>query len=237
MRAFLFGMKKIAIIKAGKTFEELRQIAGDFEDWIIRKSGFRKHHFEILPVSRIHEWPHPNQFRALIISGSHANVTENLLWMLKIKIYLQKARSFGLPILGICFGHQILAAAFGGRVNDNPNGDEFGSVRLHLTEEGKINFLFNELPFEFPIFMSHSQSVLCLPPKAQNLATTDIEAHGAFFLEPSVWGVQFHPEFDRNIMAWYLKRQYHIPESQIENYLHSNQNSPNIIKRFLELTI
>ena len=228
-------MGKVAIVKAGATMEKLRRSEGDFDEWIMHKSGFAKDAFMVLDVHKTGEWPKPDQFKAVIITGSHANVTENSPWQSLVVDYLQKVRNFKIPILGICFGHHLLAVAFGGQVAENPKGKEFGVVSFRLSGDGQRNPLFVKFSNKFPVFMSHAQTIIRLPQKAKNLGTTSLDKYGAFFLEPSVWGVQFHPEFNREIMTVYLEEYFNVRKAEIENYLHEAENAPNIIKRFLEL--
>ncbi len=236
MRAFLLmPEKKIAILKTGSTAEGLRRTKGDFEHWVQRALGQPDSKIVVLNTMHISSWPEPNTFRALILTGSHANVTENLSWMLSLKEYVVRGYAQSVPMLGICFGHQLLASAFGGKVGANPNGKEYGAVTFRLSREGKANPLFAGLPESFPVFMSHEQSALQLPAGAQCLGQTSKESHGAFFLQPNVWGLQFHPEFDPQIMRWYLENHFHIPAAEISRYLKDGENMPPILKRFLEI--
>ena len=227
--------KKIAILKTGNTAEALRHTKGDFEHWVQRALGLPDSKIVVLKTEHIPFWPEPEIFRALILTGSHANVTENLPWMPSLKEYVVRGYAQSVPMLGICFGHQLLGSALGGKVGTNPNGKEYGTVTFRLSREGKTNLLFAGLPESFPVFMSHEQSVLQLPAGAQCLGQTSKEPHGAFFLEPNVWGLQFHPEFDPQIMRWYLENHFHVPVGEIPTYLRDGENMPPILKRFLEI--
>ena len=228
-------MKKIAIIKTGSTEEALRQQHGDFEFWIAKKTGLPESIFSILDVLNMDSWPSAESFKSIIITGSHTNVTDRPDWLPELEDCVRKAHDHSVPILGICFGHQLLAHAFGGEVSDNPQGPEFGSVPIALNTNARLNPLFQELPTVFSAFMSHRQSVVRLPEGAVRLAVSPKDQNAAFYLEPNLWGVQFHPEFDSTIMAWYLKNHFHIPDSELARYLPSDQFSPNIIGRFIEI--
>ncbi len=228
-------MKKIAIIKTGSTDEALRQQYGDFEFWIAKKTGLPESIFSILDVLNMDGWPSAESFKSIIITGSHTNVTDRPDWLPELEDYVRKAHDHSVPILGICFGHQLLANAFGGEVSDNTQGPEFGSVPIELNTNARLTPLFQELPTVFSAFMSHRQSVVRLPEGAVGLAVSPKDQNAAFYLEPNLWGVQFHPEFDSTIMAWYLKNHFHIPDSELTRYLPSDQFSPNIIVRFIEI--
>ncbi len=202
----LFFMKPILIIKAGTTFDLLRKTDGDFDDWIIAASGKSRQEFIVTPVYDNILLPQPDYISGVIISGSHANVTEKLPWMERILHWFNSAAKRNVPMLGICFGHQLLARAFGGKVGFNPGGLEIGTSEIQLMVTAKTDLLFNNLPSHFPAFTSHEQTVLKLPVEAENLAFSSKDKHQAFRLYENIWGVQFHPEFNCRISTAYITR-------------------------------
>jgi GMP synthase (glutamine-hydrolysing) len=116
---------------------------------------------------------------------------------------LAEATRSGIPVLGICFGHQMLAQALGGRVEKNPRGREIGTVELRLSEPDPLlgdagHWLVNS---------SHVDSVIELPQGASLLGSTERDPHSVIRFAPSAWGVQFHPEFDAAIVACYLRER------------------------------
>ncbi len=228
-------MKPIAIIKAGTTDAHLREAYGDFEDWTARSTGLPGHAFTILNVQNIDKWQNTFSYSAIIVTGSHSDVTERLDWMPRLESFVRAAQQQGIPLLGICFGHQLLANAFGGRVENNPLGAEYGAVTVELTENGQNNALFKDVPQTFRAFMSHRQTVVRLPENAVRLAVSPRDKNAAFFLPPSVWGVQFHPEFDRRIMKHYLKNHYHISETDSSSYLSDTASATKIMHNFVSL--
>lgn len=199
-------MKPILIIKAGTTFDSLKKTAGDFDDWIISASGKSRKDFIVTPVYDDILLPQPDYISGVIISGAHANVTEKQPWMERILHWFHSAAKRGIPMLGICFGHQLLARTFGGKVGFNPAGMEIGTSEIQLMAAAKTDALFKHLPARFPAFTSHEQTVLKLPAEAENLAFSDKEKHHAFCLKERIWGVQFHPEFNCRISTAYITR-------------------------------
>ncbi|RLE64537.1 MAG: GMP synthase (glutamine-hydrolyzing), partial [Thermoprotei archaeon] len=96
-----------------------------------------------------------------------------------------------VPILGICYGHQLLALLLGGVVKKGGKG-EYGRTRLTVI---KGNELFSETPREQVVWMSHRDYVETPPPGAEILASTENSPVAAFKLgDKPVYGVQFHPE-------------------------------------------
>ncbi len=226
-------MKRFLILKTGSTFNQLKQQQGDFENWIVAHSSFPVHDFTVLDVT--HEnfsVSSLNGFKAVIITGSHANVSEHPPWLKKAQQVVAQLRDLQIPMLGICFGHQLIAQTFGGQVDDNPLGEEFGAVEIELLPIAQQNLLFLNLPVKFEAYMSHRQTIIKLPPRAIRLARSTKERTAAFYLEPNIWGVQFHPEFDSIIMEYYLKKYYGIKNEMVTRYLTDSTEAHSIISRF-----
>ena len=118
-----------------------------------------------------------------------------------------------LPVLGICYGHQLLAHALGGEVGANPNGREMGTVEVRHDAAAIADDPVLTGAVE-PAHMSHVESVLRQPSDAQVLGTTDLEAHAALRFGPRQWGVQYHPEFDRDIMQGYIEARRAVLTSE-----------------------
>jgi GMP synthase (glutamine-hydrolysing) len=99
----------------------------------------------------------------------------------------------------------LLAYALGGQVGDNPNGLEFGTIDVHLTKSAQSDRLLAGLRSPLKAQLCHAQSVLQLPDGARRLASSSKDANQAFVIGPCAWGVQFHPEFDAEVVAEYIK--------------------------------
>jgi len=196
-------MKPLLIIKAGEKLPSLAAYPGDFEHWMVRDQRAGNLVTLLVDVRR-DVLPPAGEVAGVIAMGSNAMVTDGLDWARDTARWLSEAAGMGIPVLGICFGHQLLAHALGGRVDNNPNGVEVGTVWARLTPDASGDRIFGHLPRELPVNASHRQAVLELPPGALRLATTDKDANHAFRYGDSVWGVQFHPEFDREIVNAYV---------------------------------
>jgi GMP synthase (glutamine-hydrolysing) len=134
-------------------------------------------------------------------------VTDNLDWSLAIEAWIRSMVTAAVPLLGVCYGHQLLGRAMGGRVGDHPQGKEVGTFDIRLRPEARKDPIFSALPAQFAVHTTHSQSVLALPPGAVLLAENDFEPHHAFRLGSCTWGVQFHPEYDSRVMRDYILAQ------------------------------
>lgn len=196
--------KPVLIVAAGKTFASIREVQGDFDDWIAAGLG------DAVPQRRIDAQqetallPDPLELSAVVVSGSHAMVSHREPWSERLALWMRRCVEAQVPVLGICYGHQLLAHAFGGRVDDLPSGPEVGTHAVQLTPEAGRDALFSGLPGQFPAQLVHYQSVLRLPQDAVLLAHSAMEPHQAFRIGGCGWGVQFHPEFSARAMQNYM---------------------------------
>lgn len=193
----------VAILKTGDKLPALSHVPGDFEDWIGARMGLRPAQTRVIAVHRGMPLPNLTDVRAVVITGSAAMVTDHSDWIEQSAQWLGYAVALGLPVLGICFGHQLLAYALGGEVGDNSNGVEVGTVAVQLQSAAQTDTLFSGLPETVHVHASHGQSVWKLPPAAYLLASSDRDPHHAFRVGPVAWGVQFHPEFSGAVTAAY----------------------------------
>jgi len=200
-------IKKLHIIKAGSTFDHTASRYGDFDEMTLRGLAAERNHTCVVNADQGGKLPSPDSCSGAIITGAHCMVTDNLPWSLAIEAWIQTIVAAEVPLLGICYGHQLLCRAMGGQVGYHPQGREVGTFDVRLHPECREDHLFSGLPTQFPVHTTHSQSVLVLPPGAVLLAENDFEPHHAFRLGPCAWGVQFHPEYDSRIMRDYLLAQ------------------------------
>ncbi|AHF04340.1 glutamine amidotransferase [Marichromatium purpuratum 984] len=195
------------IIKVGGSFGALTACRGDFEDWIRAGLGADGRRWQVIDASAGEALPDGAELAGVVITGSHAMVTEAAPWSLSVEQWLAGLLARRVPVLGICYGHQLLARACGGEVGFNPRGLELGCVEIRLTAVARDDPLFGGLPGRFVAPLTHAQSVLRPPPEAQVLAANDHDPHQALRLGETAWGVQFHPEFDREVTQVYVDRQ------------------------------
>ena len=107
-------------------------------------------------------------------------------------------------MLGICYGHQLLAHALGGEVGRNPRGREIGTVVVRRLAPAQHDPLLGVWSEAEPAHVTHLESVLALPAGAVRLAESDLDPVQAFTVGERAWGVQFHPEFDAETVRAYL---------------------------------
>jgi GMP synthase (glutamine-hydrolysing) len=203
-------MLPLFVLKTGNALRRTRERRGDFHDWIARAAEIE---LAELRVANVHEGdplPEPASISGVIVTGSPAMVTAREPWSEQSTRWLARAVGAGTPVFGICYGHQILAEALGGRVGINPRGREMGTTDVRVLSEASADPLFGSVPARFAVHTTHVESVLELPPGARRLAENDADPHHAFAFGDSAWGVQFHPEFDADVMDGYLDERSQV---------------------------
>ena len=150
----------------------------------VREAGV---YCEILPCYTPIEKILARQPRGLILSGSPASVYQEGAPRPDPSL-LQLIQS---PVLGICYGLQILAFDLGGNVDASPNR-EFGYARLKVV--GDESCLFKGLPAEMDVWMSHGDQMTSVPPGFRVTALTDDALNAIENVDRRIYGVQFHPE-------------------------------------------
>jgi len=139
----------------------------------------------------------------LILSGGPASVYEKGAPLPSEKIY-----ELGIPVLGICYGLQVIAYQLGGRVV-KADHQEYGRAPIRVLKEDQ---LFKDLPRSFDVWMSHADRVEDLPPGFERIADSPGSPNAAIgHRDRRIYGLQFHPEvahtdFGRDILRNFLFR-------------------------------
>lgn len=179
---------------------------GRFPHWIRVAAGIPRDEAVVVDVAGGggEGLPSVAGFAGVIVTGSAAMVTERHDWSERSAQWLRDAVHAGMPVFGICYGHQLLAHALGGEVGDNPAGREMGTVEIALDASATDDPLFAGLPARLRAQTTHLQTVLRPPPQATVLATSKQDPCHAFRWGGHAWGVQFHPEFSTTHMRGYV---------------------------------
>jgi GMP synthase (glutamine-hydrolysing) len=235
--------KKLLLMKTGTTIPCWLDLGEDFEDWIVRESGAEIEGFVTSAVHLEEKLPATENVAGVIITGSPAYLTDLDSWNQVAADYIRECYLRQIPVLGICYGHQLIAWAFGGEVEFHKYGREIGTVNIRATEASKIDPLFKALPTNFMAHVSHEQSVVTLPDEAVLLAENDFEPHHGFRIGKCLWGIQFHPEFTCEITRSYIKERREVIESEgldaekILNGLTATPEATSLLSVFVELAM
>ncbi|RDZ26464.1 glutamine amidotransferase [Lysobacter silvisoli] len=192
------------ILETGQPVASMRRHRG-FPHWIRVAAGLERDQAVTVNVEAGQALPSREGFAGTIVTGSGAMVTDRAEWSERSAAWLREAAHAGMPLLGICYGHQLLAHALGGEVGDHPQGREMGTVALELHDTAGSDPLFAGLPPRFGAQATHLQTVLRAPDGATVLARSVHDACHAFRWGDRAWGVQFHPEFSATHMRGYVR--------------------------------
>ncbi|QBQ47726.1 type 1 glutamine amidotransferase [Brevundimonas naejangsanensis] len=184
-------MNVIAILETGRPPEDLAARYGDYVDQFraLLGDGVATRRFDV----QAGELPDdPAAFAGVIVTGSAAGVYEDLPWIEPLAQWLRDARG-RTRLAGICFGHQIMAQAFGGRVEKSGRGWGIG---LHAYEVTGDETWMQPPAATLSIPASHQDQVIALADNARVIAASPFTPHAGVAWGDDAISFQCHPEFD-----------------------------------------
>ncbi|PQJ34137.1 GMP synthase [Salinibacter sp. 10B] len=149
-------------------------------------------------------------FDGVIISGSQSSVyDDNRPWIQPLSRWVEGAIADDVPLLGVCWGHQLLAQILGGTVKGGSY--ELGYVEVTQETEDPI---WTNIPNPFTVFATHSDHVVEMPPGATLLASNETGVQA--FRHEQVYTVQFHPEYDRQTATAMIHSKTTLSEDEVQ---------------------
>lgn len=189
----------LAIIQFETPPADVMAQVGEQHHWFIAATGLQPDEYLVVRPDLGEALPDPASLSAAVLSGSWAMVTDHAEWSERSAAWIRSAMDHQLPLLGVCYGHQLMAYALGGKVGDNPRGWEKGAQQVSRVG-GAGDTLTGLLPEQFSAWLSHRQSVLQPPAGAQVLASSAMDPCQIIRYSPQALSVQFHPEFTTDLM-------------------------------------
>ena len=181
---------RIAILETGRPPSALAERFGDYPSIMARMlgGGFNIDRFDVaageLPAD-------PSDYEAYLVTGSPAGVYDPLPWIEPLKDFLRSAHD--QKLVGICFGHQIMAEAFGGHVEKSDKGWGIG---LQHYEVDRVEPWMDEVS-SIDVPASHQDQVVAQPPNTEVVASSAFTPFAALaWTDRPAISVQFHPEFE-----------------------------------------
>ncbi len=201
---------KIGILETGRTPVALEPRFGRYSGMFRRLLG-ENYQISVFDVVAGEYPAAPEANDAYIVTGSPAGVYENLPWIAELKSFLQAAKGCA-KLVGICFGHQVMAEAFGGRVEKSDKGWGIG---LHRYDVAEVAPWMDAVP-SFAIPVSHQDQIVEQPPASRILATSPFTRFGmlAYDDQPAI-SLQCHPEFEPEYAAALIEQRWErVPEPE-----------------------
>ncbi len=191
---------KIGILQAGLVREPLRQRHGQFSNMFERFLGGRGFEFETWSVVE-DEFPHePRDADGWLVTGSRHAVYEDLPWIRRLEEFLRLCYAASVPIVGLCFGHQVLATALGGKVKKTAEGWGIGRHRYE-TANGPVHLI-----------AWHQDQVTEPPADAKVFGSSPFCKFAMLVYRDQALSMQPHPEFEHP----FLRDLIEMPANGIE---------------------
>ncbi|XP_031263705.1 gamma-glutamyl peptidase 5-like [Pistacia vera] len=198
--------KRYALLLAARDSDYVKKVYGGYFNVFIAAFGEEGERWDLFRVVE-GEFPDMNELQkydGFVVSGSPFNAYGNDYWILKLCFLLQTLDSMEKKVLGICFGHQVLCRALGGKVGKAYTGWDIGLRRVRMVRDLRSCSFMEELGDEIPQFLSiiecHQDEVWEVPSGAEVIAFSDKTGVEIFAIGDHILGIQGHPEYTKDIL-------------------------------------
>lgn len=174
---------KIGILQTGLAPDALKDQMGDYPDMFARLLAGHGFEFQTFRVVEGEFPPSVTSCDGWLITGSRHGAYEDHPWIPPLEAFIRQAYDARVPMVGICFGHQIIAQAMGGKVERHPQGWAVGAT----------TYDFGGKPMTLNAW--HRDQVTQVPPSAKVIASNDFCTNAALIYDDRALSVQAHPEF------------------------------------------
>ena len=223
---------KIAVLETGVPPEPLMEEFGSYPDMFSDLLG-SPYELQTIDV-QTGKLPDPGTYDAYLITGSPAGVYEPLPWIAPLMEFIRSAGE--AKMIGVCFGHQVMAQALGGEVIKSPKGWAAGLQRYEVVKPQP--WTNGERRIAIPA--SHQDQVVVQPPNTQVVGASDFTPFAALaWSDRPAISFQFHPEFSPAYAKALIEKRYdrvNTPDEAIASLdaPNDNQRVGDWIRRFLE---
>ncbi|KND88316.1 putative glutamine amidotransferase-like protein [Tolypocladium ophioglossoides CBS 100239] len=150
------------------------------------------------------EYPKADEVDGILLTGSKHTAFANEPWIISLVEFVRNFSTTTKPIVGICFGHQIIGRALGAKVDKSPGGWEISVDKINVSKEGRDLLGVSSLA----LHQMHRDAVLDIPQGLVNLGSSPSCAIQGLYQPGRVLSFQAHPEFDGSIMTEILKSRH-----------------------------
>ena len=198
-------MMKIGILQTGHAPDELRPTTGDFAELFQRLLAGNGFDFVVYNVVDMQFPETINICDGWLITGSKHGAYEDHPFIPPLEDLIREIHAADIPLVGICFGHQIIAQALGGKVEKFAGGWAVGRQNYDINGE------------TFALNAWHQDQVVTAPDQAKVVGRNDFCANAALLYGNRIFTVQPHPEFDTAVIDGLLKYRGpgNVPDAQL----------------------
>ncbi|HTJ56787.1 MAG TPA: gamma-glutamyl-gamma-aminobutyrate hydrolase family protein [Devosiaceae bacterium] len=187
---------KLTIIQSGEVPEPLRPEFGAYAPMFQKMFARVGAHFdyEVVPISDGAPFPDPASLEAILLPGSPAGVYDDFGWIAPLRAFIRGAYAAKTPMVGICFGHQIMADALGGDVRKSEKGWGLGRHNYAVRSARAFG---PEVATALSVACSHQDQVISAPAEAEVILGSEFTPNaGLSYRNGAALSFQPHPEFE-----------------------------------------
>ncbi|WP_415920018.1 type 1 glutamine amidotransferase [Tateyamaria sp. SN6-1] len=197
---------KIGILQTGHAPDEVLGHLGDYDAMFARLLGGHGFDFETFNVVDMAFPPGPEACDGWLVTGSKHGAYEDHAWIPPLEELIRAIYATGRPMIGVCFGHQIIAKAMGGRVEKFEGG----------WAVGRQDYTYKGAPVAINAW--HQDQVTQVPDGAEVIASNAFCANAALVYGNRIWTIQPHPEFGADMVGALATHRGPgvVPDSQLD---------------------
>ncbi|KAL4281444.1 hypothetical protein GQ457_03G003960 [Hibiscus cannabinus] len=202
------GGKRFAVLLCAEDSDYVKKMYGGYYGVFVEMLAEEGETWDVFKVAN-GEFPDDDEiadFDGFVITGSCNDAHGNDAWICKLIALLNRLDSLNKKVLGICFGHQILSRALGGKTGRALSGWDIGVTSIHLSSSSSKLFSSLKIPTTLSVIECHRDEVRELPPKAEVIAWSEKTSVEMFRYGDHMLGIQGHPEYTKDILLHLIDR-------------------------------
>jgi len=226
------GLPRLGILQTGHAPKELQEQHGDYDRMFATLLGEDTFDYATWAVVDNVFPDNIDAADAWLITGSRHGAYEEHAWIPPLETLIRESYAAEKPMVGICFGHQIMAQALGGKVEKFDGGWSVGRVAYSLDNSLGLT--------DAPLLAYHQDQVVELPPNATVVGSSSICQYAAVTYGDRTFSLQPHPEFDNEFVAGLIETRGHTLPESVRTAATDSLGKPlatnaiaNVIKKFL----